>query len=79
MARDVGDEGADGDRQFEFVVTYDRGLVTAAAHSLVGRLAPGQNAGQRQMGSQVPVTTAATTATVLTRIPAAPTPRSTRE
>jgi EAL domain-containing protein (putative c-di-GMP-specific phosphodiesterase class I) len=76
MARDLGDEGADGDRQFEFVVTYDRGLVTAAAHSLVGRLAPDQRADQRQMGSQLPVTTAATTATVLTRIPAAPTPRS---
>ena len=38
MARDLGDTGADGDRQFEFVVTYDRTLVTAAAHSLIGRL-----------------------------------------
>jgi EAL domain-containing protein (putative c-di-GMP-specific phosphodiesterase class I) len=41
MARDLGDTGADGDRQFEFVVSYDRGLVTAAAHSMIGRLAPG--------------------------------------
>jgi DICT domain-containing protein len=41
MARDLGDSGADGDRQFEFVVTYDRVLVTAAAHSLVGRLTVG--------------------------------------
>jgi EAL domain-containing protein (putative c-di-GMP-specific phosphodiesterase class I) len=39
IARDLGDTGADGDRQFEFVVTYDRTLVTAAAHSMVGRLA----------------------------------------
>jgi EAL domain-containing protein (putative c-di-GMP-specific phosphodiesterase class I) len=41
MARDMGDTGADGDREFEFVVTYDRQLVTSAAHSLVGRLAAG--------------------------------------
>ena len=38
IARDLGDEGPDGDRQFEFVVTYDRATVTAAAQSLVGRL-----------------------------------------
>ena len=41
MARDLGDTGTDGDRQFEFVVSYDRGLVTSAAHSLVGRLTAG--------------------------------------
>jgi hypothetical protein len=38
MARHLGDTGADGDRQFEFVVSYDRALVTAAAHSMVARL-----------------------------------------
>jgi DICT domain-containing protein len=38
IARDLGDEGPDGDRQFAFVVTYDRATVTAAAQSLVGRL-----------------------------------------
>jgi DICT domain-containing protein len=38
MARDLGDAGADLDRRFEFVVSYDRALVTAAAHSMVGRL-----------------------------------------
>jgi EAL domain-containing protein (putative c-di-GMP-specific phosphodiesterase class I) len=38
MARDLGDTGADRDRQFEFVVSYDRALVTAAAHAMVGRL-----------------------------------------
>ncbi|MEV6849218.1 EAL domain-containing protein [Actinoplanes sp. NPDC051411] len=38
MARDLGDAGADADRQFEFVVSYDRALVTAAAHSMIGRL-----------------------------------------
>ncbi|GAA2533227.1 sensor domain-containing phosphodiesterase [Winogradskya humida] len=41
IARDMGDAGSDGDREFEFVVTYDRELVTAAAHSLVGRLTAG--------------------------------------
>jgi EAL domain-containing protein (putative c-di-GMP-specific phosphodiesterase class I) len=29
---------ADGDRRFDFVVTYDRGLVTAAAHNLLNRM-----------------------------------------
>lgn len=38
VARDLGDDTGDGDREFEFIVTYDRTLVTAAAHSLVGRL-----------------------------------------
>ncbi|KUL23632.1 sensor domain-containing phosphodiesterase [Actinoplanes awajinensis] len=38
MARDLGDTGPDGDRQFEFVVTYDRTVVTAAAHAMAGRL-----------------------------------------
>jgi EAL domain-containing protein (putative c-di-GMP-specific phosphodiesterase class I) len=41
IARDLGDTGADGDREFEFVVSYDRSLITAAAHSLVGRLTTG--------------------------------------
>lgn len=38
VARDLGDDGPDSQREFEFVVSYDRALVTAAAHSLVGRL-----------------------------------------
>jgi EAL domain-containing protein (putative c-di-GMP-specific phosphodiesterase class I) len=38
IARDLGDTGADADRQFAFAVTYDRALVTAAAHSMVGRV-----------------------------------------
>jgi EAL domain-containing protein (putative c-di-GMP-specific phosphodiesterase class I) len=41
IARDHGDTGPDGDREFEFVVSYDRALITAAAHSLVGRLTAG--------------------------------------
>jgi DICT domain-containing protein len=41
IARDLGDTGPDRDRQFEFVVSYDRTLVTAAAHSMAGRIAAG--------------------------------------
>jgi len=40
IARDLGDAGADREREFEFVVTYDRTLVTASAQSLIGRLKP---------------------------------------
>ncbi|MCY1145753.1 EAL domain-containing protein [Actinoplanes sp. Pm04-4] len=38
VARDLGDIGPDDERSFEFVVTYDRNLVTMAAHAMVGRL-----------------------------------------
>jgi DICT domain-containing protein len=41
MARDLDATGADGDREFEFVVSCNRALVTAAAHSLVGHLTAG--------------------------------------
>jgi EAL domain-containing protein (putative c-di-GMP-specific phosphodiesterase class I) len=40
VARDVGSQGDDGDREFDFVVTYDRAVVIAAAQCLVGRIAP---------------------------------------
>lgn len=40
IARDLGDQGVDRDREFEFVVTHDRVLVTEAAHALIGRVAP---------------------------------------
>ena len=40
IARDLGDQEVDRDREFEFVLTYDRVLVTAAAHALIGRIAP---------------------------------------
>ena len=38
IARDLGDDGPDMARRFEFVITYDRGLVTRAARSLTARL-----------------------------------------
>lgn len=40
VAHDLGDEGPDDMRRFDFSMTYDRELVTAAASSLIGRLVP---------------------------------------
>lgn len=40
VARDLGDAGPDADRRFDFVVTYDRELVLAAARSLFARILP---------------------------------------
>ncbi|MBI5087733.1 MAG: EAL domain-containing protein [Actinobacteria bacterium] len=38
IARDLGDDGPDHDRRFEFAVTHDRDLVVAAARSLMARI-----------------------------------------
>lgn len=38
--RDLGDEGPDLDRRFDFVVTYDRDLVLGATRELMRRVAP---------------------------------------
>jgi hypothetical protein len=38
VARDLGDDGPDLDRRFDYFVTYDRGLVAAAARSLLQRM-----------------------------------------
>jgi EAL domain-containing protein (putative c-di-GMP-specific phosphodiesterase class I) len=40
VARDLGDEGPDMERRFEYVVTFDREAVIAAARSLLVRIAP---------------------------------------
>jgi DICT domain-containing protein len=40
VARDLGDAGPDPDRRFTFATTYDRGLVIAAARTLLERIAP---------------------------------------
>jgi hypothetical protein len=40
VARDLGDTGADGDRRFEFFLTYERELVVRAARALMARLVP---------------------------------------
>lgn len=38
LALDLGDDGPDHERRFDFVVTYDRELVTAVATTLMGRV-----------------------------------------
>ncbi|WP_432540615.1 diguanylate cyclase domain-containing protein [Kineococcus sp. SYSU DK002] len=40
LARDLGDEGPDREREFEYALTYDRDVVVAAMHSLLSRVAP---------------------------------------
>jgi len=39
-ARDLGDSGPEAERRFDFAITHDRSLVTAAAASLVARIVP---------------------------------------
>ncbi len=40
LARDLGDQGPDRSRRFEFALTYERETVAAAAESLLSRIAP---------------------------------------
>src|SRR4051812_7087976 len=40
VARDLGDEGEDAERSFDYVLTYDRELVLEVARSLMSRLLP---------------------------------------
>jgi hypothetical protein len=40
VAQDLGDSGLERDRRFVFTTTYDRGLVVAAARTLLARVAP---------------------------------------
>ncbi|MET0763844.1 MAG: diguanylate cyclase [Blastococcus sp.] len=40
LARDLGDEGPDLERSFEYALTYDRDTVIRAAHALLTRVAP---------------------------------------
>ncbi|WP_432561411.1 EAL domain-containing protein [Kineococcus sp. SYSU DK003] len=40
LAKDLGDEGHDRERMFDYALTYDRATVAAAAHSLLSRVAP---------------------------------------
>ncbi|MCO7218368.1 diguanylate cyclase domain-containing protein [Klenkia sp. PcliD-1-E] len=58
LARDLGDEGPDMERMFEYAVTYDRTTVARAAHALVARVAP---RAERTVG-QMQQRTAASTA-----------------
>ncbi|MBN1092607.1 diguanylate cyclase [Blastococcus sp. TML/M2B] len=40
LARDLGDDGPDLERTFEYALTYDRATVTRAAHALLTRVVP---------------------------------------
>jgi diguanylate cyclase (GGDEF)-like protein/PAS domain S-box-containing protein len=40
VGRDLGDPGPDSDRRFAFATVYDRGLVIAAARTLMARISP---------------------------------------
>jgi len=40
LARDLGDQGPDEDRTFEFALTYTRPTVEQAAHTLISKLVP---------------------------------------
>ncbi|WP_431521227.1 diguanylate cyclase domain-containing protein [Blastococcus capsensis] len=40
LARDLGDNGPDLERTFEYALTYDRATVVRAAHALLTRVAP---------------------------------------
>jgi hypothetical protein len=40
VAQDLGDSGPERDRRFVFASAYDRGLVIAAARTLMARVAP---------------------------------------
>lgn len=40
LARDLGDDGPELERTFEFALTYDRDVVARATHALVSRVAP---------------------------------------
>ena len=43
VARDLGDDCPDGDRRFDFFVTYDRALVLEAARALMLKIVPDSN------------------------------------
>jgi DICT domain-containing protein len=42
VARDLGDDGPESERRFDFALTHDRALVVEAARSLLGWLAPAE-------------------------------------
>jgi diguanylate cyclase (GGDEF)-like protein/PAS domain S-box-containing protein len=60
LARDLGDEGPDMERMFEYALTYRRDTVVAAAHSLLSRVAPAEGPSQPQphLATEVPPATA---------------------
>jgi diguanylate cyclase (GGDEF)-like protein len=53
LARDLGDDGPDLDRTFEYALTYDRDTVIRAASALLSRVAPRQGAAPVRTGTPV--------------------------
>jgi len=51
LARDLGDDGPDLERTFEYALTYDRATVLRAAHALLSRVAP--RVGRRETAVEV--------------------------
>jgi diguanylate cyclase (GGDEF)-like protein/PAS domain S-box-containing protein len=64
LARDLGDNGPDLDRRFEFALTYDRDIAVRAAHALLSRVVP------RTGSAPVPAPAAAPVALVRAQGPA---------
>jgi diguanylate cyclase (GGDEF)-like protein/PAS domain S-box-containing protein len=57
LARDLGSEGPDLERTFEYALTYDRETVVRAAHALLTRVTPlprGARPGDRPVGARRP-------------------------
>lgn len=52
LAADLGDQGAERERMFEYALTYDRDVVVAAMHSLLSRVAPRITA-RRELGTEL--------------------------
>ncbi|MGY1668238.1 diguanylate cyclase domain-containing protein [Geodermatophilus sp. SYSU D00696] len=54
LARDLGDDGPDAERTFEYALTYDRDTVSRAASSLLSRVAPRAGAVPEPPAGHVP-------------------------
>ncbi|MGY1697807.1 diguanylate cyclase domain-containing protein [Geodermatophilus sp. SYSU D00814] len=58
LARDLGDDGPDAERTFEYALTYDRDTVSRAASSLLSRVAPRAGAEPAHPAAEAAVPTA---------------------
>jgi EAL domain-containing protein (putative c-di-GMP-specific phosphodiesterase class I)/DICT domain-containing protein len=54
VARDLGDDGPDSQRRFEFAVSHDRELVVAVANGLMTRIHPAAPAAPRELAPPAP-------------------------
>ncbi|MGY1671117.1 diguanylate cyclase domain-containing protein [Geodermatophilus sp. SYSU D00710] len=58
LARDLGDDGPDAERTFEYALTYDRDTVSRAASSLLSRVAPRAGAAPEPPAGRAPAAAA---------------------